>query len=104
ARRSFAHLENDLAHPLLADVESIVHLALLGNRGERALPGASQVGAPKKFGVFGASDGSGRRAIKHLPAGRVVIQPFNPLRDHHGRWWLFTDIGRVELDVDPGST
>ena len=57
-------LENDFGYGLLADSESVVHLPLLGARGQQTLPCALQISSPEKGGVLRANDGLGGNPIK----------------------------------------
>src|SRR5215472_10203217 len=84
-------LEHNLGHGSLANSESIVHLLLLGARGQQTLPGALQISPPKKSGVLGADDGFGCSAIEHLLASRVVVKAFDRFRDHLAVGRLITD-------------
>src|SRR5713226_895802 len=98
-------LENDLGHGSLANVESIVDLALLGARNQQTLPRILQISAPKNGGVLGANDGFGGGAIKHLLASRVIVKAFDRLRDHLALQHLFTQrMSRLQLHINPGTT
>src|SRR5262249_14613033 len=97
-------VEKDLGYGLLPDIESIVDFALLGAQVQQTLPCTLQKSHPQKGGVFSANDGFGRGPIKHLLAGRVIIEAFDHLHDHLFRGWPLAESLGGHLYINPGST